>query len=358
MQEENKQEDFFKGRGSQVNPNNRFNKYTIVTEHIEGLDEPLLQNHKTEVIFTHPKTIINRVDSPDVGAAYSMNPYQGCEHGCIYCYARNSHEYWGYSAGLEFEQKIIVKQNVVETLEKQFSNKNWEPLPIMLSGNTDCYQPLERKMKITRGILETCLKYKHPVGLITKNALITRDIDILSELAKLKLAHVMVSINSLTEETRLLLEPRTATHKGRLNTLKKLSDAGIPCGVMVAPIIPGLTNHEIANVIEQAAAHGASTAGYTIVRLNGAIAGIFKDWLYKAYPDRADKIWNQICSVHGGQVNDSRYGARMSGEGKIAESIWQLFAIAKRKHMGGKPKFEFDLSLFDHRAGDSQLRLF
>ncbi|MFL5754295.1 MAG: PA0069 family radical SAM protein [Bacteroidia bacterium] len=357
-EEENKNEDFFKGRGSQVNPNNKFNKYTLATDHIEGLDEPLLQNHKTEIIFTHPKTIINKVDSPDLGMAYSMNPYQGCEHGCIYCYARNTHEYWGYSAGLDFEQKIIVKQNVIPTLEKHFSNKNWEPHPIMLSGNTDCYQPIERRMKITRGILETCLKYKHPVGLITKNALITRDIDILSELAKLRLAHVMVSITGLMEETRQLLEPRTATYKGRLSTIKKLTSAGIPTGVMVAPIIPGLTNHEIAGVLEQAAAHGATSAGYTIVRLNGAIGGIFKDWLYKSYPDRADKVWNQICDVHGGQVNDSRYGARMSGEGKIAESIWQLFTIAKRKYMRNCPKFEFDLSLFDHRSGDAQLSLF
>jgi DNA repair photolyase len=359
MQEsKNSGEDFLKGRGSQVNPNNKFSKHTVVTEHIEGIDEPLIQNHKTEIIYTHPKTFINKVDSPDIGLVYSMNPYQGCEHGCIYCYARNSHEYWGYSAGLDFEQKIIVKQGVIPALEKQLSNKNWEPFPIMLSGNTDCYQPIERKMKITRSILETCLKFKHPVGIITKNSLVTRDIDILSELAKLNLVHVMVSITGLTEETRLMLEPRTATYKGRLNTLKKLSDAGIPCGVMVAPIIPGLTNHEIPGVIEQAALHGATTAGYTIVRLNGAIGGIFKDWLYKCYPDRADKVWNQISEVHDGQVNDSRFGSRMRGEGKIAESINQLFKLARKKHMGNAPQFEYDLTLFDHRAGDSQLSLF
>ncbi len=350
--------DYFKGRGSQSNPNNRFNKHTLVTEHIEGLDEPLLQSSKTEIIYTHPKTIINKVDSPDVGLAYSINPYQGCEHGCIYCYARNTHEYWGYSAGLDFERKIIVKQNVVATLEKQFSNKKWEPLPIMLSGNTDCYQPIERKLEITRGILKTCLKFKHPVGVITKNALITRDIDILTELAAHQLVHVMLSITGLTEDTRQLLEPRTATYKSRLKVLQSLSKAGIPCGVMVAPIIPGINNHEIANVIEQAAAHGASTAGYTIVRLNGAIGDIFKDWLHKSFPDRADKVWNQICDCHGGQVNDSRYKTRMSGEGKIAESIKQLFGIARRKYMSGLPKFQFDTTKFDYKAGDSQLSLF
>lgn len=356
MQEE--KENYFKGRGAQFNPNNRFDKFKLVTEHIEGLDEELLEEEKTELIFTHSKTIINKVESPDVGATYSMNPYQGCEHGCIYCYARNSHEYWGYSPGLDFERKIIVKQNVVPALEKQLSNKNWQPLPIMLSGNTDCYQPAERKLKITRSILQTCLKFKHPVGLITKNALITRDIDLLSELAKDKLVHVMISITGLTEATRLLLEPRTASYKSRLNALKKLSDAGIPCGVMVAPIIPGLTNHEVAAVIEQAAAHGATTAGYTIVRLNGAIGEIFKDWLFKNHPEGANKIWNQICECHGGNVNDSRFGTRMRGEGKIAESIRQLFMLAKRKHMGKFQPFEFNLSAFNYKAGDSQLSLF
>lgn len=356
--EENTKPEYFKGRGSQSNPNNRFNKNSVVTEHIEGLDEPLLQSAKTEIIYTHPKTIINKVDSPDIGRAYSMNPYQGCEHGCIYCYARNSHEYWGYSAGLDFERKIIVKQNVVQTLEKQFNNKRWEPLPIMLSGNTDCYQPIERKLEITRGILKSCLKFKHPVSVITKNALITRDIDILQELAQLNLVHVMVSITGLNEDTRQLLEPRTATYKNRLRVLQTLSKANIPCGVMVAPIIPGINNHEIINVIEQAALYGAQTAGYTLVRLNGAIGDIFKDWLYKSYPDRADKVWNQICDCHGGQVNDSRYGTRMHGEGKFAESIQQLFTLARKKHMGGFPKFEFDLTKFDYRAGDAQLRIF
>lgn len=358
MEEKENKDGYFKGRGAQFNPNNKFDKLRLVTEHIEGLDEELMEQHKTELILTYPKTIINKVDSPDVGAAYSMNPYQGCEHGCIYCYARNTHEYWGFSAGMDFEQKIIVKQNIVETLEKQLSNKNWKPLPIMLSGNTDCYQPAERKLKLTRGILETCLKFKHPVGVITKNALVTRDIDIMQEMAKDNLIHVMISINSLTEETRLLLEPRTATHKGRLAALKKLTDAGIPSGTMVAPIIPGLNNHEVANVIEAAAKNGATSAGYTIVRLNGAIGDIFKDWLFKNYPEGANKIWNQICDCHGGNVNDSRFGTRMRGEGKIAESIRMLFTIAKRKHMGHCPRFEFNLDAFDHRAGDSQLSLF
>jgi DNA repair photolyase len=349
---------YFKGRGSQFNPHNKFDKYQYVREFEEVLDEEMVQDEKTEIIYTHPKTLVNKVDSPDLGLVYSMNPYQGCEHGCIYCYARNTHEYWGYSAGLDFERKIIVKQNAVEALEKQFSNKNWEVMPIMLSGNTDCYQPLERKLEITRKILETCLKFKHPVGLITKNALILRDIDLLSELASYNLAHVMVSITGTDEDIRQKLEPRTATYKNRFKVLEALSANKVPCGVMVAPIIPGINNHEIPNVLEHAAKAGATSAGYTIVRLNGAIGPIFKDWLVKNFPDRADKVWNQICESHGGNVNDSRFGTRMRGEGKMAESIRQLFNLSRARFMKKEDNFEFDISLFDHRAGDSQLRLF
>jgi DNA repair photolyase len=287
-----------------------------------------------------------------------MNPYQGCEHGCIYCYARNSHEYWGFSAGLDFERKIIVKKNAVEVLRKQLSSKSWKPLPIMLSGNTDCYQPIEKQLEITRDILKTCLKFKHPVGIITKNSLVTRDIDLLGELAKDNLVHVMVSITGTDEDTRLLLEPRTATYKKRFGVLKALSENGIPCGVMVAPIIPGINNHEIPAVLEKAAENGATRAGFTIVRLNGAIGPIFKDWLEKSYPDRAEKVWHQISECHGGNVNDSRFGTRMRGEGKIAESIRQLFSISKQKYMRDTPSFELNTGLFNYKAGDTQLSLF
>lgn len=322
------------------------------------LDEEMGLDHKTEIIYTHPKTIINKVDSPDIGLEYSLNPYQGCEHGCIYCYARNTHEYWGYSAGMDFEQKIIVKQNVVEVLEKHFSKKNWEPRPIMLSGNTDCYQPLERKLELTRKVLQTCLKYKHPVGLISKNALMLRDIDILEELARHRLTHVMISITGTDESIRQKLEPRTATYKNRFKVLEELSKRNIPCGVMVAPIIPGINNHEIPKVVELAAQAGARCAGYTIVRLNGAIGPIFKDWLQKAFPDRAEKVWNQICEAHGGNVNDSRFGVRMRGEGKMAKSIKQLFDISVRRFIKDEDEFEYNLDLFDHKAGEAQLSLF
>ena len=320
---------YFKGRGAQVNPNNKFLKNQYSQEYIEGLDDGFLQKEKTEVIYTYPKTIINKVESTDIGLGYSLNPYQGCEHGCIYCYARNTHEYWGYSAGLDFERKIIVKKNTIELLEKTFSNKKWKPEPIMLSGNTDCYQPIERELEITRKILQTCLKYKHPVAIITKNALITRDLDILTELAKHNLVHVMISITGTDEKVRQLLGPRTATYKSRMTTVEALAKNNIPCGVMVAPIIPGINNHEIPDILEQAGNAGATSAGITIVRLNGAVEHIFKDWLVKNFPDRADKVWNQICECHGGKVSDTRKGVRMRGEGKIAESIMQLFKLSR-----------------------------
>ena len=355
---ENRIINYFKGRGAQFNPHSRFQKSQYVQEHVEGLDEEFLQKEKTEIIYTYPKTIINKVESTDIGLGYSLNPYQGCEHGCIYCYARNSHEFWGYSAGLDFERKIVVKKNAVELLESHFSQKNWKPKPIMLSGNTDCYQPIERETEITRNILKTCLKYKHPISIITKNSLITRDIDVLTELAEHNLVHVMISITGTDEKMRQLLEPRTASYKNRMAVLETLSKLGIPCGVMVAPIIPGINNHEIPSVLEAAAAAGATSAGITIVRLNGSVEHIFKDWLVKNFPDRADKVWHQIMDCHGGKVSDTRKSVRMKGEGKIAESIMQLFKISRDKFMPTESKFEFNCSDFNYKAGDKQLSLF
>ena len=354
---ENLDDKYLKGRGAQINTHNRFEKHVVGEFHIEGLDEEAGFANKTQYINTYPKTFINKLDSPDIGRAYSMNPYQGCEHGCLYCYARVTHEYWGYSAGLDFEQKILVKQNIREALEKQFNKKGWEPLPIMLSGNTDCYQPIEKKLKLTRDILETVLKYKHPVSMITKNSMITRDIDLLQELAKDNLVHVMITITSTNEKTRMQLEPRTTTYKQRFKAVEELSKAGIPVGVMVAPIIPGITSNDIPNVIKIAADHGAKRAGYTIVRLNGAIGNVFKDWLEKNYPDRAQKVWNQISDCHGGQVNDSRYGTRMSGEGNIAEGIRNLFKISVKKFMGEQERLKLNTKVFINKY-NAQTNLF
>jgi DNA repair photolyase len=347
--------DYLKGRGAQLNPFNPYRAQEYVVQHIEGLDEKFLSNSRTQYFTETPKNIVNKVDSPDVGMAYSLNPYQGCEHGCIYCYARNSHQYWGFSAGLDFERKIIVKPNAPELLEKKLLDPKWEPYPILISGNTDCYQPVERKLKITRRLLEVMLKYKHPVGMITKNWVILRDIDILTELAKYNLVHVMVSITSLREELRLQLEPRTASVANRLKVVEKLNAAGIPTGVMTAPIIPGLNSDEIPAIIEEVGKRGGVCAGYTIVRLNGSIAEVFEDWIKKSFPDRADKVLNQIKECHGGTLNDSRFGTRMRGEGKIAESIRLLHKMAVKKYLKGRDTFEYNLEAFT-RPG--QMKMF
>ena len=342
---------FFKGRGAQLNTHNRFLKNKYVAEHIEGIDEPLLENSATQLFEETPKKIVSESNSPDLSHMYSINPYQGCEHGCIYCYARNSHEYYGFSAGLDFERKIIIKPNAPELLEQYFNKKNYQPVCIMLSGNTDCYQPVERRLKITRGLLEVFLKYKNPVSIITKNNVILRDLDILTELASMNLVHVNVSITSLNEQLRQKLEPRTVTATGRLSVIQKLSDKGVPVRVMAAPIIPGLNSNEVPNIIKAAADRGALAAGFTIVRLNGSIAEIFSDWIYKAFPDRAEKVLNMIKSCHDGKLNDSDFGRRMSGEGKIAQSIHQMFRMACNRFMVGREMPEYDYSLFVPKKG-------
>jgi len=339
-------ESYFKGRGAQFKTSNRFLKNEYVTDHIEGLDEPLLENPETKIFHESPKKIVNRVDSPDLGFGYSMNPYQGCEHGCIYCYARNTHEYYGFSAGLDFESKIIVKKNAASLLEQHLLSKNWNATPIMLSGNTDCYQPQEKKFQITRNMLKVLCNYRHPVGLITKNSLILRDIDLLQDLAKDNLVHVMISITTLNEDLRRAMEPRTASAVKRLKTVEELSIAGVPVGIMNAPIIPGLNHHEIPSILKAAAEHGALTVGMTVVRLNGSIGKLFEDWLRKNFPDRFDKVWNQICSLHGGDVNDSQFGRRMIGDGNIADSIHQLFRASKKKYFSDKQLPPYDLTKF------------
>lgn len=338
--------DYFKGRGAQIKTSNKFLKNEYVTDHIEGLDEPLITGVNTQVFYESPKTIVNKITSPDLNMMYSTNPYQGCEHGCIYCYARNSHEYWGFSAGLDFESKIIVKKNAPQLIEKFILNPRWEATPISVSGNTDCYQPLERKYEITRGILKVFAQYRHPVGMITKNSLILRDIDLLKDLAEENLVHVYISITTLDENLRRAMEPRTASALKRLQTVEALAKAGIPVGVMNAPIIPGLNHHEIPSILKAASEHGASGVGMTVVRLNGSIGKIFEDWLRKNFPDRFDKVWNQICELHGGNVNDSQFGRRMSGEGRHAEIIHQLFRTSKKKYFAARTMPPFDLTKF------------
>jgi len=321
---------YFKGRGAQINVHNKFLQDVYTKEHVEGIDDWEEPNSKTSFIIESGKTIVNKVTSPDVGMAYSMNPYQGCEHGCIYCYARNSHQYWGYSAGLDFERKIIVKKDAPYRFKKFLEKNNWDASTISLSGNTDCYQPAERKYQLTRQLLEIALQYKQPIGIITKNSLVLRDADILEEMAKLNLCMVYISINSLNEELRQVMEPRTTTSKQRLKIVTELSKRNIPVGVMVAPLIPGLSDHEIPHILKAVANAGAKNAGYTVVRLNGAIGAIFEDWLRKNFPDRFDKVWHMIQSCHAGHVNDSRFGERMKGDGKIANLIADNFRLSMK----------------------------
>ncbi len=347
--------DYFKGKGAQINTSNRFEKHHIAYEHIEGLDEPHLEDKpRTEVFYETPKKIISKNDSPDLPFDHSVNPYQGCEHGCIYCYARNSHEYWGLSAGLDFESKIIVKKDAPQLLEEAFLKKSWKPSKLMLSGNTDCYQPLEQRFELTRAILKVCLRYRNPIGIITKNALITRDIDVLKELASHRLVHVYLSITTLDEKLRQLMEPRTASAVKKLRAIRQLTNEGIPVGIMNAPIIPGLNHHEIPKVLEAAAHAGARSAGYTVVRLNGQIADLTRDWLFKNFPDRAQKVWNQVCELHGGHVNDSEFGRRQSGEGSHADIIKQLFKKSQKKYFDGRSMPPVNMNAF-RRGGNYQL---
>lgn len=353
--EENKE--YLKGRGAQVNTHNKFQRDKYITEHIEGLDEEMHENVSTQMFEEYPKKIVSISNSPDLSFMHSINPYQGCEHGCLYCYARNSHQYWGFSAGLDFERKIVVKRNAAELLEKFFNKKNYQPQPIMLSGNTDCYQPIERKLKITRSLLEVFLKYKHPVSIISKNNLVLRDMDILQELSRLNLVHVTVTINSLNESLRQKMEPRTVTARSRLTVINKLSSVQIPVRLMMAPIVPGLNSDEIPALIKAAADEGVLAAIFTVIRLNGSIAEIFTDWIHKAYPDRADKVLHAIADCHGGKLNDSNWGRRMRGDGKVAESIHQLFKISVNRFLSGRALPAFDFKHFSPSAG-KQMDLF
>jgi len=347
---------YLKGRGAQFNPKNRFLKNETVKEHIEAIDEWIEPNVATQFLEEKAKGIVNKVDSPDVGMWYSMNPYQGCEHGCTYCYARNVHEYWGYSAGLDFERKIIVKKNAPELLRKFLMDPTWECLPISLSGNTDCYQPAEKKFGITRKLLEVCLEFNQPVGIITKNAGILRDKDLLARMAQKNLVSALISITSFDEDLRQTMEPRTTTARQRLRVIKELSEVGVHMGVMLGPMIPGLNEHEMQRILKAASEHGACFSAYTFIRLNGAVKLIFHDWLYKSFPDRADKVWHLIESGHDGKVNDSRWGLRMRGEGNIAELVAKQYAQYTKKYGLNKERWELDCSQF--RRPGQQIKLF
>lgn len=340
-----------KGRGAQINPTSKYEAF------LYDNTSDLEAEFPTEYIEVHPKTILNKVDSPDIGFSFSLNPYQGCEHGCVYCYARNTHPYWGYSAGMDFERKILIKKDAPKILADTIKKKSWKTVPLMLAGNTDIYQPAEKEYQLTRQILEVCWKYRYPVGLITKNSMVLRDLDILKQLASERLTHVSISLTTLQEDLRHMLEPRTASVNQRLKAIEELTAAGIPVNVMLAPIIPGLTDHEILPMAKAVSERGAISIGYTLVRLNGDIGMIFEDWIRKALPDRAERVLNRIRDCRGGKLSESRFHKRMRGEGEIAEMVNRQFKLAKHKYFAGQEWPKYNLELHEQYK-NGQLRLF
>ena len=316
-----------RGRAAGHNPPNRFERLHLEPIEMELAPDDHLPLLRTIFFRDSTRSILARNDSPDLPFTYSLNPYRGCEHGCIYCYARPSHEYLGFSAGLDFESRIMVKLDAPQLLEEALRRERWVPQPVALSGNTDCYQPVERRLRLTRMCLEVFLKYRNPVTIVTKNSLILRDIEILKAMARHALVQVMVSVTSLVPSVIRAMEPRTSSPAQRLETIEALARAGIPVGVNAAPIIPGLTDEEIPAILTAAASRGAQTAGYVLVRLPGPVRPLFLEWLRREFPERSGKILNRIRDTREGGLNDTRFGTRMKGEGSIAAAIRDLFEI-------------------------------
>ena len=349
------------GRSASWNPANRFEKLhvdlgDIDVVQVDPTDDEEKPRPATQFFRDGTKTIIARNDSPDVGFETSINPYRGCEHGCIYCFARPTHEYLGLSAGLDFESKIMVKTDAPKLLEAELSSPKWKPQVVVMSGVTDPYQPIERTLRITRGCLEVLAKFRNPVAIITKNRLVTRDADLLGELAGYNAAAVNVSVTSLNPDLQRVLEPHTSSPAARLEAIATLRAAGIPVGVMVAPIIPGLTDHEVPKILEACGKAGAQFAGYTIVRLPWAIAPLFEHWLDEHFPDKKQKVLERIRHIRGGtKLNDARWGTRTKGEGIFAEQIRSLFEVGCRRAGIGSRS---ELSTAAFRRSREQLDLF
>jgi len=318
-----------KGRGASENPKNRF--YTRSIEPDPEAGEPLEPLPRTQFLRDASRSVIATNDSPDLGFKASVNPYRGCEHGCVYCFARPFHEFLGYSSGLDFETKILVKEDAPELLERELSSPRWTPQTLALSGVTDAYQPVERRLGLTRRVLEVLARFRNPVWVVTKNHLVTRDADVLSELAGHRATAVTVSVTTLDPELARRMEPRTSTPERRLAAIARLAASGIPVGVNVAPVIPGLTDHEIPAILQAAARSGASFAGHSVVRLPHAVKTLFEAWLSDHVPDRRDRVLHRIRDVRGGGLNDPRYGDRLHGQGAYADQIRALFALGCRK---------------------------
>ena len=343
-----------RGRGAASNPANRFVRLSY---HSSDWDEPEDPAPQTLFLKDDTRTIINYNDSPDVGFSASINPYRGCEHGCIYCFARPNHEYLGFSAGLDFESKILVKENAPDLLRRELLSPKWAPQVIAISGVTDAYQPIERRLQLTRRCLEVLVEFQNPVVIITKNELVTRDINLLGKLAGIDGALVFISVTSLDSELARELEPRASQPGRRLAAIEALSRAGIPTGGLVAPVIPGLTDHEMPAIISAVAAAGAVAAGYVPLRLPYGVASLFDEWLTLHRPLRKEKILNRIRDIRGGRLNDPNFGSRLHGSGPYAEHISELFEVCCRKAGLNSSRPILSAKAF-RRPGPSQMRLF
>ncbi|MBV9867663.1 MAG: PA0069 family radical SAM protein [Abitibacteriaceae bacterium] len=325
-----------RGRGTTVNPPNRFETFWYETGQVDDDTQAETCDDEqpgptTQFFKDHTKSILTQNDSPDVGFTFSINPYRGCEHGCIYCYARPTHEYLGFSAGLDFETKIMVKAEAPNLLRQQLDSRRWKPGVIAVSGVTDCYQPIERKLKLTRRCLEVLAEFRNPVCIITKSYLVTRDIDILQHLAHYQAAAVFLSVTTLDAELAHIMEPRAATPARRLAAIAKLSEAGVPVGVLVCPVIPGLTDHEIPAIIQEARRAGAQFAGYNLLRLPYSVKDLFEEWLDTHLPQQKNKVLSKLRASRSRQLNEAEFGSRMTGEGVFAEQVAALFTIACKK---------------------------
>ena len=352
-----------KGRGAAHNPPNRFEPLHVEPDSDGGWpdgswpDGEAPAPPQTVYLRDTSRSIIASNNSPDVPFRQSINPYRGCSHGCIYCYARIGHEFLGFSAGLDFETKIIVKADAPELLRRELAAPRYKPDMLAISGVTDCYQPIERKLELTRQCLQVCAAFRNPVGIVTKNHMVTRDLDLLRELAGHRAAMVMLSITTLDADLGRIMEPRTSSPKRRLAAVELLAKAGVPVGVMIAPVIPGLTDHEIPAILSAAAAAGATFAGFTPVRLPLGVAGLFEDWLARHFPDRKEKVLNRIRSMREGKLNNPQFGSRMAGSGVLAEQLRSLFNVAARRAGLDGPSPTLSIDAF-RRPGERQLSLF
>jgi DNA repair photolyase len=339
-----------RGRGTGELAKGRFERLETAYEQTEAAQV------ETQVFKDTSRSVISYNDSPDVGFSASLNPYRGCEHGCIYCYARPTHEYLGLSAGLDFETKLFAKLEAPELLRAELQKKSWQPQTLVISGVTDCYQPIERKLELTRNCLKVLAEFRNPIAIITKNYLVTRDIDILKTLAEYEAAQVVVSITTLDAELARTMEPRASTPTLRLKTVEELAKAGIPVSVNMAPIIPGLTDHEIPALLKAAAAAGARSAHYTMVRLPHGVKDLFQTWLEEHYPNHKQKVLNRIKDVRGGKLYSAQFGSRMRGEGVYAEHIAQMFASCRERYGLNKKSTPLSTQHFCRQA-DAQLSL-